>query len=161
MQNREYFEINQPSIGVVLHKSEKSVARVLAIIYLPLYDVSLSEAHSSPMLASRTGTKSATPSPVAPGSRRKTLSVSSQEWPTNEDDIDRLVSMHHNRSSLSSLGVKNQEEMLMHCNTPEKCIATIMSTQGRIQGGGYGGQDLPIQFSIQGSQSEFSGSNGS
>ena len=68
-------------------------------------DVSLSEAHSSPMLASRTGSKSATPSPVAPGSRRKTSSISNQEWHSNEDDIDRLVSMHHNRTSLSSLGV--------------------------------------------------------
>ncbi|ERL85353.1 hypothetical protein D910_02773 [Dendroctonus ponderosae] len=72
------------------------------------------------MLASRTGTKSATPSPVAPGSRRKTLSVSSQEWPTNEDDIDRLVSMHHNRSSLSSLGVSKLGKKF-RCNvTPLK-----------------------------------------
>lgn len=69
-------------------------------------DVSISEAHSSPMLASRANSsKSATPSPVAPSSRRGTGSISSQEW-QNDDDIDRLVAMHHQtRSSLSSLGV--------------------------------------------------------
>lgn len=64
-------------------------------------DVSLSEAHSSPLLVSR-GSKSATPSPVALSSRRGTSS--SQEWNSNEEDIDRLVALH-NRSSLSSLGV--------------------------------------------------------
>lgn len=58
------------------------------------------------MLVSRSSSKSATPSPVAPDSRRGTGSVSSQEWQNNEDDIDRLVAMHHQtRSSLSSLGV--------------------------------------------------------
>lgn len=56
------------------------------------------------MLTTR-GNKSATPSPVAPSSRRGTGSASSQEWLNNEDDIDRLVTMHQNRSSLSSLGV--------------------------------------------------------
>lgn len=72
-----------------------------------LDDVSISEAHSSPMLASRNGSKSATPSPVAPGSRRGTGSLSSQDWSSvnADDDIDRLVVMHHTRSSLSSLGV--------------------------------------------------------
>lgn len=71
-------------------------------------DVSISEAHSSPMLASRANSsKSATPSPVAPSSRRGTGSISSQDWQsTTDDDIDRLVAMHHQtRSSLSSLGV--------------------------------------------------------
>lgn len=67
-------------------------------------DASISEAHSSPMLTSR-GSKSATPSPVAPNSRRGTSSASSQEWLNNEDDIDRLVTLHQNRNSLSSLGV--------------------------------------------------------
>lgn len=33
-------------------------------------------------------------------------SASSDNWPTQSDeDIDRLVAMHQNRSSLSSLGV--------------------------------------------------------
>lgn len=59
------------------------------------------------MLASRANSsKSATPSPVAPSSRRGTGSISSQEWQSTDDDIDRLVAMHHHtRSSLSSLGV--------------------------------------------------------
>lgn len=76
-------------------------------IYLD--DANISEAHSSPMLASRANSsKSATPSPVAPSSRRGTGSISSQEWQSNDDDIDRLVAMHHQtRSSLSSLGVSS------------------------------------------------------
>ena len=57
------------------------------------------------MLASRGSSKSASPSPVPPSSRRGTGSVSSQEWRSNEDDIDKLVAIHHTRSSLSSLGV--------------------------------------------------------
>ncbi|KAK9679762.1 C2 domain [Popillia japonica] len=84
-------------------------------------DVSqMSEAHSSPMLAARSGAKSATPSPIAPSSRspqdhrfrpiapssrRTTGSVSSQEWRSNDEDIDRLVVP--NRSSVSSLGLRS------------------------------------------------------
>lgn len=71
--------------------------------FLFVSDEVLSEAHSSPMLASRNSSKSATPSPVAPGSRNHTGSVSSQEW-HNDDDIDRLVGLQ-GRNSLSSLGV--------------------------------------------------------
>ena len=37
-------------------------------------------------------------------------SGSSDNWPTQSDeDIDRLVAMHQNRSSLSSLGVSNSK----------------------------------------------------
>lgn len=70
-----------------------------------LDDASISETNSSPMLVTRGLSKSATPSPVAHSSRRDTGSISSQEWHSNEEDIDRLVAIHHNRSSLSSLGV--------------------------------------------------------
>lgn len=67
------------------------------------------------MLVSRSSSKSATPSPVAPGSRRGTGSVSSQEWQNNEDDIERLVAMHHQtRSSLSSLGVSTLDELNLY-----------------------------------------------
>lgn len=66
------------------------------------------------MLVSRVS-KSATPSPVAPSSRRGgTSSLSSQEWLNNEDDIDRLVTMHQNRSSLSSLGVSPSSSLLCY-----------------------------------------------
>lgn len=69
------------------------------------------------MLASRANSsKSATPSPVAPSSRRGTGSISSQEW-QNDDDIDRLVAMHHQtRSSLSSLGVSVCWSFSLHLN---------------------------------------------
>jgi len=37
--------------------------------------------------------------------------ASSETWPTQSDeDIDRLVAMHQNRSSLSSLGVRTQKQ---------------------------------------------------
>ncbi|KAH1005526.1 hypothetical protein HUJ04_006486 [Dendroctonus ponderosae] len=101
---------------------------------VPSDDVSLSEAHSSPMLASRTGTKSATPSPVAPGSRRKTLSVSSQEWPTNEDDIDRLVSMHHNRSSLSSLGLRSDSMASVYSGAGDGRYGSV-TVRGQVEFG--------------------------
>lgn len=64
-------------------------------------DVSISEAHSSPMLTPRSA-KSATPSPVAHKSAR---SLGSQEWQHNEEDIDHLVAIHSKRNSLSNLGV--------------------------------------------------------
>lgn len=77
-------------------------------------DVTITESSSSPMLVSRGGSKSATPSPVAHNPRRGTGSVSSQEWPSNEEDIDRLVAIHHNRSSLSSLGVSHLQHYLVY-----------------------------------------------
>lgn len=52
--------------------------------------------------------KSASPSPiVGAGGRKGPGSVSSGEWPPSpEEDIDRLVAIHQQRSSLSSsLGV--------------------------------------------------------
>lgn len=91
-------------------------------------DTSISEAHSSPMLVSRNNSsKSATPSPVAPSSRRGTGSISSQEWQSNEDDIERLVVIHHQtRSSLSSLGVSIlfscQLAKLRLCSENYKCF---------------------------------------
>lgn len=37
--------------------------------------------------------------------------ASSETWPTQSDeDIDRLVAMHQNRSSLSSLGVSKSQK---------------------------------------------------
>lgn len=76
-------------------------------------DVTITETTSSPMLVNRGGSKSATPSPVAHNARRGG-SLSSQEWHSNEEDIDRLVAIHHNRSSLSSLGVSTPIKSLLH-----------------------------------------------
>ncbi|CAH1134883.1 unnamed protein product [Ceutorhynchus assimilis] len=115
---------------------------------VPNDDVSLSEAHSSPMLASRSGSKSATPSPVAPGSRRKAASVSSQEWPTNEDDIDRLVSMHHNRSSLSSLGLRSDSMASVYSGAGEGRYGSV-TVRGQIEFGlqyNYKAGSLEIQI---------------
>ncbi|XP_060527317.1 uncharacterized protein LOC132702588 isoform X2 [Cylas formicarius] len=101
---------------------------------VPSDDVSLlSEAHSSPMLATR-GSKSATPSPVAPSARRKTSSISSQEWPTHEDDIDRLVALHHNRSSLSSLGLRSDSMASVYSGAGEGRYGAV-TVRGQVEFG--------------------------
>ncbi|KAJ3667174.1 hypothetical protein Zmor_002574 [Zophobas morio] len=99
------------------------------------HDVSISEAHSSPMLASRNGSKSATPSPVAPGSRRGTGSVSSQDWAsvTADDDIDRLVVMHQ-RSSLSSLGLRSDSMASVYSGAGEGRYGTV-AVRGQVEFG--------------------------
>lgn len=68
-------------------------------------DASISEDIPSVVLPPHS--KSASPSPiVGAGSRKGPGSVSSGEWPPSpEEDIDRLVAIHQQRSSLSSLGV--------------------------------------------------------
>lgn len=68
-------------------------------------DASISEEISSIVLPSHS--KSASPSPiVGAGVQKGPGSVSSGEWPPSpEEDIDRLVAIHQQRSSLSSLGV--------------------------------------------------------
>ena len=68
-------------------------------------DTSVSE--DIPSVVPPPHSKSASPSPiVGAGSRKGPGSVSSGEWPPSpEEDIDRLVAIHQQRSSLSSLGV--------------------------------------------------------
>ncbi|XP_076257661.1 bitesize isoform X3 [Rhynchophorus ferrugineus] len=115
---------------------------------IPSDDVSLSEAHSSPMLASRGGSKSATPSPVAPGSRRKIGSMSSHEWPTNDDDIDRLVAMQHNRSSLSSLGLRSDSMASVYSGAGEGRYGSV-AVRGQVEFGlqyNYKASALEIQI---------------
>lgn len=63
-------------------------------------DVTISEAHSSPTLGSKS--KSATPSPIAVKSRSGTLSSTNSEWQNPEEEIDRMM---QGRGSLSGLGV--------------------------------------------------------
>lgn len=75
-------------------------------VLLFLDDVSITESNSSPIVGPKSGSKSASPSPIHGNTlTRGTGSVSSADWQSNDDDIDRLVAMHQNRSSLSSLGV--------------------------------------------------------
>lgn len=75
--------------------------------------VSSPEAEKSPVIGNRendsvTSTKSPSNSTGAP------LSPSSPDhWPAQSDeDIDRLVAMHQNRSSLSSLGVNKKKKTI-------------------------------------------------
>lgn len=72
-----------------------------------LDDVSIADSNSSPIVGLRSGSsKSGSPSPIHGNTlSRGSGSISSSDWQNNEDDIDRLVAMHQNRSSLSSLGV--------------------------------------------------------
>ncbi|XP_064212503.1 uncharacterized protein LOC664073 isoform X2 [Tribolium castaneum] len=103
---------------------------------VPSDDVSISEAHSSPMLTSRNGSKSATPSPVAPGSRRGTGSVSSQDWSNvnADDDIDRLVVIHQTRSSLSSLGMRSDSMASVYSGAGEGRYGTV-TVRGQVEFG--------------------------
>ncbi|XP_050297159.1 uncharacterized protein LOC126736703 isoform X2 [Anthonomus grandis grandis] len=107
---------------------------------VPSDDVTLSEAHSSPMLASSrvttvlSGSKSATPSPVSYGSRRKTASMPSQEWPAHDDDIDRLVTMHQNRASLSSLGLRSDSMASVYSGAGEGRYGSV-TVRGQVEFG--------------------------
>lgn len=69
-------------------------------------DISTTESNSSPVVGPKSGSKSASPSPIHGNTlTRGSGSISSADCQGNDDDIDRLVAMHHNRNSLSSLGV--------------------------------------------------------
>lgn len=67
-------------------------------------EINASEAGNSPIIGNRpSAASSAAPSPIKSGQMSPTTS---EAWPAQSDeDIDRLVAMHQNRSSLSSLGV--------------------------------------------------------
>lgn len=68
--------------------------------------VSSPEAGKSPIIGSRNDSKASPNPPASPAGNK--LSPTSADWPAQSDeDIDRLVAMHQNRSSLSSLGVSN------------------------------------------------------
>ncbi|KAJ4452184.1 hypothetical protein ANN_03702 [Periplaneta americana] len=73
----------------------------------PTDDASISE--EIPPVVLPTHSKSASPSPiVGAGGRKGPGSVSSGEWPPSPDeDIDRMVAIHLQRSSLSSLGQRS------------------------------------------------------
>ncbi|KAL1513820.1 hypothetical protein ABEB36_003173 [Hypothenemus hampei] len=97
-------------------------------------ELSLSEAHSSPMLTSRTASKSATPSPIAPGSRRKTQSVSSQEWPLNEDDADRLATLQQNRVTLSTFGLRSDSMVSVYSGADDGRYGSVI-VRGQVEFG--------------------------
>lgn len=66
--------------------------------------VSSPEAGKSPIIGNRNEPKASPSQPTSPAANK--LSPTSADWPAQSDeDIDRLVAMHQNRSSLSSLGV--------------------------------------------------------
>nr|XP_023023057.1 uncharacterized protein LOC111511278 [Leptinotarsa decemlineata] len=97
---------------------------------VPSDEASISEAHSSPMLATRNGSKSATPSPLAPSSRRHT--GSSQEW-HNDEDIDRLVGLH-GRTSLSTLGLRSDSMASVYSGAGEGRYGTV-TVRGQVEFG--------------------------
>lgn len=71
--------------------------------------VSSPEAGKSPIIGNRGNEKTDSPkSPTSPAGAPLSP-TSTDNWPAqSDDDIDRLVAMHQNRSSLSSLGVSLQ-----------------------------------------------------
>ncbi|XP_066246209.1 uncharacterized protein [Euwallacea similis] len=97
-------------------------------------EISLSEAHSSPMLTSRSGSKNTTPSPVALESRRKTASLSSQEWSNHEDDGDRLMSLNQTRSSLSSLGLRSDSMASVYSGADDGRYGSV-TVRGQVEFG--------------------------
>lgn len=66
--------------------------------------VSSPEAGKSPIIGNRNDSPASPNQPASPAANK--MSPTSADWPAQSDeDIDRLVAMHQNRSSLSSLGV--------------------------------------------------------
>ncbi|CAH1155023.1 unnamed protein product [Phaedon cochleariae] len=88
----------------------------------------LSEAHSSPMLATRGGAggKSAAPSPGT------VTSGGGREWQQDED-IDRLVGLHA-RTSLSSLGCRSDSMASVYSGAGEGRYGTV-AVRGQIEFG--------------------------
>ncbi|KAF5307341.1 hypothetical protein FQR65_LT07058 [Abscondita terminalis] len=98
-------------------------------------DASLSEtANSSPMLHAKGISKSATPSPVSRSSRIDVSTKSSQEWRSNDEDIDRLVAIHTNRSSLSSLGLRSDSMASVYSGAGEGRYGTV-AVRGQVEFG--------------------------
>ena len=62
------------------------------------------EVCSSPLIGNRNKVTDASTSPVRSPDKKS----SPEPWPSQcDEDIDRLVALHQNRTSLSSLGVSN------------------------------------------------------
>lgn len=87
---------------------------IISCIYRFAEGVSSPEAGKSPIIGNRGNESTASPkSPSSPAAAAAAATAtaplspaSTDNWPTpSEEDIDRLVAMHQNRSSLSSLGV--------------------------------------------------------
>ncbi|KAL3277066.1 hypothetical protein HHI36_012427 [Cryptolaemus montrouzieri] len=96
-------------------------------------DVIISEAHSSPTLGSKSGSKSATPSPIAAKSRSGTLSSTNSEWQNAEEDIDRLMVMQ-GRNSLSSLGLRSDSMASVYSGAGEGRYGTV-TVRGQVEFG--------------------------
>lgn len=83
----------------------------MTFIILFLYfaeGVSSPEAGKSPIIGNRNDTPTSPTQAASPTGHK--LSPTSADWPAQSDeDIDRLVAMHQNRSSISSLGVSNTQ----------------------------------------------------
>lgn len=76
-------------------------------------ELSTSEVVHSPIIGNR---NNATASPGAVSPVTHVSSTSTDPWPAQSDeDIDRLVAMHQNRSSLSSLGVREYLKLWLYC----------------------------------------------
>ncbi|XP_046865763.1 synaptotagmin-like protein 4 isoform X2 [Drosophila willistoni] len=87
--------------------------------------VAAEELTRSPVIGQRTA-NDVTSSPIQ--SR-----ASSETWPTqSEEDIDRLVAMHQNRSSLSSLGVRSESMASVYSGAGEGRYGTVV-VKGQVE----------------------------
>ncbi|XP_057663084.1 uncharacterized protein LOC130898064 isoform X2 [Diorhabda carinulata] len=95
---------------------------------VPNDESGVSEAHSSPMLASpRNGTKSATTSPVTSISKRI-----GHDW-HHEEDLDRIVSLH-GRASLSTLGARSDSMASVYSGAGEGRYGSV-AVRGQVEFG--------------------------
>ncbi|XP_057663088.1 uncharacterized protein LOC130898064 isoform X6 [Diorhabda carinulata] len=95
---------------------------------IPQDESGVSEAHSSPMLASpRNGTKSATTSPVTSISKRI-----GHDW-HHEEDLDRIVSLH-GRASLSTLGARSDSMASVYSGAGEGRYGSV-AVRGQVEFG--------------------------
>uniref|UniRef100_A0A6P7H1C2 Synaptotagmin-like protein 5 n=1 Tax=Diabrotica virgifera virgifera TaxID=50390 RepID=A0A6P7H1C2_DIAVI len=94
-------------------------------------EVGVSEAHSSPMLASpRNGTKSATPSPVTSVAKRNGARLN-PDW--HDEDLDRIGSLQ-NRGSLSTLGARSDSMASVYSGAGEGRYGTV-AVRGQVEFG--------------------------
>ncbi|XP_031625450.1 uncharacterized protein LOC116342095 isoform X2 [Contarinia nasturtii] len=116
-----------------LYTKRDNTTRTRRIQSLYSEGVSSPEAGKSPIIGSRNDSKS---SPIQPSSPAGTkLSPTSADWPAQSDeDIDRLVAMHQNRSSLSSLGLRSDSMASVYSGAGEGRYNTVI-VKGQVEFG--------------------------
>ncbi|GLH10864.1 Protein kinase C, brain isozyme [Gryllus bimaculatus] len=98
-----------------------------------VHDISVSEEQISPLTVLQSPDSSSTPSPVVGDAIpiKPASVISSVDWPP-EDDIDRYVGIHHQRSSLSSLGPRSDSLASVYSGAGEGRYGTV-AVRGEVE----------------------------